>query len=108
MTLQEKTAFELQHDAATDHPLEEILNECLNQVTSGKGNERHGNGREFMDQPWRRIADIHGHGFLTGQAAKKLDEAQGFDDLSRWNREMYGVIAYAAMAIYYRNKIKNG
>jgi len=86
------------------HPLETVLMDCLEQVTGGKGNERHGNGKDFLDQPWRHIADTHGDGFLTGQAAKKLEEAQGFDDLDRWNREMHGVIVYTAMAILHRNK----
>ena len=85
------------------HPLESVFKDCLEQVTGGKGNERHGNGKQFMDQPWKHIADTHGDGFLTGQAAKKLQEAQSFEDLDRWNREMYGVLSYTAMAILHRN-----
>jgi len=90
-------------DSDTRHPLASVLKDCLEQVTGGKGNERHGNGKAFMDQPWKHIADTHGDGFLTGQAAKKLQEAQSFEDLDRWNREMYGVIVYTAMAILHRN-----
>lgn len=114
--LENKTALEKQNELKTalglkltenGHPLESILLDCLYQVTGGKGDERHGNGRDFMDQPWKHIADIHGVGFLTGQAAKKLDEAQGFDDLDKWLREMYGVITYSAMAILYRTKFED-
>jgi hypothetical protein len=84
------------------HPLSKILDRALYQVTDGKGNERHGMGDKFFDQPWFSIAQTHGYGFLTGQAAKKLQEAQNFDEIERWEREMYGVITYAAMAILYR------
>lgn len=86
------------------HPLEDVFDKCLEQVISGKGNDRHGNGKYFLDQPWRHIADVHGDGFLTGQAQKKLMEAQGFEDKDRWEREMFGVIVYSAMAILYRRK----
>lgn len=84
------------------HPLSSVLQDCLSQVTSGKGDERHGQGKIFLDQPWKWLADTHGVGFLTGQAAKKLEEAQSFEDHHRWEREMKGVIVYAAMAMLYR------
>lgn len=81
------------------HMLDEVFAAALEQVTSGKGEERHGNGQGFIDQPWRRIADTHGTGFLTGQAAKKLEEAQRFSEHERWEREMLGAMVYIAMAI---------
>ena len=82
------------------HPLDAAFDDVIEQVTRGKGEQRHGKGAEFWQQPWTRYAENHGIGFLTGQAAKKLDEAQGFmHDQPRWEREMLGVIAYAGMAI---------
>ena len=88
------------------HPLDCIFQDCLAQVTDGKGSERHGNGKSFIDQPWKYLADTHGVGFLTGQAAKKLGEAQGMSEHSRWEREMFGVVVYAAMAILYRKRFE--
>jgi hypothetical protein len=84
------------------HPLSHIFAAALAQVTNGKGAERHANGAEFMDQPWLHLANVHGNGFLTGQAAKKLDESQGMTEHDRWEREMLGAIVYAAMAIIHR------
>ena len=82
------------------HPLDAAFDDVIEQVTRGKGEQRHGKGAELWQQPWARYAETHGIGFLTGQAAKKLDEAQGFlHDQPRWEREMLGVIAYAGMAI---------
>lgn len=83
------------------HPLQSIFNDAILQVTSGKGQERHGDGKEFFEQPWKHLADVHGRGFLTGQAAKKLEEAQRFTDRDKWKREMLGAIVYAAMAVLY-------
>ena len=57
------------------HPLEVIFKKAVEQVASGKGNERHGDGGDFMIQPWVNITRLHGRGFLTGQAQKKLEEA---------------------------------
>lgn len=85
------------------HPLHQVFDAAMEQVTSGKGEERHGNGKDFLDQPWRRIADAHGTGFLTGQAAKKLEEAQRFTEHERWEREMLGAMVYIAMAILHRS-----
>src|SRR5574343_1292678 len=82
------------------HPLDAAFDDAIEQVTRGKGEQRHGKGAQFWQQPWTRYAENHGIGFLTGQAAKKLDEAQGFlNDQPRWEREMLGVIVYAGMAI---------
>lgn len=83
------------------HPLSNVFDAALSQVTDGKGAERHGQGADFMTQPWVDLARTHGIGFLTGQAAKKLREAQGFDTQEAWEREMLGAINYAAMAILY-------
>lgn len=86
---------------AQHHPLQEVFNRCIDQAVLGKGEERHGKGLEFFEQPWVDIARTHGIGFLTGQAEKKLREAQGMD-ADGWEREMLGAINYAAMAMLYR------
>ena len=79
--------------------MEQVFEKCLDQLTAGKGEERHGQGKEFYDQTWYHAYKVHGRGFLTGQAEKKLIEAQSFEDREKWLREMYGVIVYAGMAI---------
>lgn len=89
------------------HPLQKVFDEVINQVSKGKGEERHGNGKAFLEQPWYSLAETHGIGFLTGQARKKLDEAQGMTD-DRWRREMIGSVAYAMMALLYDDIKKDG
>lgn len=66
------------------------LQELLQRIAADHPNEK-----------WLEIARTHGIGFLTGQAEKKLKEAQGMD-ADAWEREMLGAINYAAMAILYR------
>ena len=85
-----------------ENTLREIFDFCLYQQEQGKGQERHNKGKKLMDQPWKRLADTHGYGFLTGQAEKKLQEAQGFKDHELWEKEMIGSIVYSAMAVLHR------
>lgn len=86
------------------HPLSAVFGAVNMQVMHGKGVRHGGAMTPFMEQPWRRHADAHGTGFLTGQAAKKLEEAQQWrdSDPERWEREMLGAIAYAGMAILHQ------
>ncbi len=76
----------------------------MQQVTAGKGAERHGKGADFLEQPWKKIADDFGEGFLLGQAAKKMREATHATDWNhdRWEREMLGALAYIGFAIVNR------
>jgi len=78
------------------------LSVVIEQVTTGKGEERHGGGKSFMAQPWVALAKKHGVGFLTGQAEKKWIEAEtsmiATDD-ARYVREVAGAIAYSLMAL---------
>lgn len=94
----------------TDHGLlefQDILGQALEQVTAGKGNERHGNGADLYQQPWMAIACTAGNGFLTGQAIKKAMEAAasinkpGYTG-ARFEREVLGAIAYLAFAIMHQ------
>lgn len=89
-------------DAFAAHPLAHVFEACIDQALNGKGEKRHGHGTPFMEQPWLFHANRHGNGFLTGQAEKKLGEAQGFDDHQRWEDEMLGAINYMAMAVIHR------
>jgi hypothetical protein len=76
----------------------------MQQVTAGKGAERHGKGEDFLAQPWKKIADDFGEGFLLGQAAKKMREAthaSGWEH-ERWEREMLGALAYIGFAVVNR------
>jgi len=75
---------------------------------SGKGEERHGHGTPFMEQPWHQIADRQGLGFLVGQAEKKIGEATamiqhnpGRDGVEFWQKEIRGAMNYLAMAMLY-------
>lgn len=81
------------------HPLQGVFDDCLDQVSSGKGEERHGHGKPFMKQPWVELGDTYGTGFLFGQAAKKLSEAQSLPTPEARRRERIGAINYIAMGI---------
>jgi len=70
----------------------------------GKG-ERHGGVEvDFMEQPWRHYAKMHGRGFLTGQAAKKLEEAASIKYGEEFRREVLGAIVYAGMALIWEDE----
>jgi hypothetical protein len=84
--------------------LESVFEDVMSQVTAGKGAERHGFDQDFLDQPWKWIAEGFGEGFLLGQAVKKAHEATKARDWThdRWEREMLGAIAYLGFAIVRR------
>ena len=80
------------------HPLSLAFEAALQQATHGKGQRHGGDTVPFYRQQWVTLADCHGTGFLTGQAAKKLNEAATKDDPEAAMREILGAINYAAMA----------
>jgi len=81
------------------HPLYEVFTKAINQAMYGKG-ERHGGARTpFLEQPWAHYAKLHGRGFLTGQAAKKLEEAASTREGTAFEDELLGAIVYVGMAI---------
>jgi hypothetical protein len=97
---------------------EQVLGDACSQVFEGKGEERHGHGGKFENQPWKLITDNVGTGFVVGQAMKKLMELKTFSSSSideklrpkeyaAWRREALGAIVYVAMAIMYRDKLNN-
>jgi hypothetical protein len=86
-------------DAAEDHPLYPVFMAAIEQAMYGKG-ERHGGARTpFLEQPWVHYLKMHGRGFATGQAAKKLEEAASTRNGEAFESEVFGAIVYAGMAI---------
>ena len=83
----------------SSHPLELAFRLAVEQATKGKGERHGGDSVPFYDQQWTTLADCHGVGFLTGQAAKKLNEAAQKTDEEAWEREVLGALVYAGMAI---------
>jgi hypothetical protein len=86
-----------QHQPA--HPLQEVFAAAIEQATKGKGKRHGGDVTPFMEQPWVHYAQMHGRGFLTGQATKKLEEAASTRTGHEFEQEMLGAMVYCAMAI---------
>lgn len=96
------------NDDPTEHPLYDHLMAAIEQAMFGKG-ERHGGATvPFMDQPIFHYAKMHGRGFLTGQAAKKLEEAASTRTGEAFRQEVLGAIVYAAAALIYEEGQTNG
>ena len=82
-----------------DHPLYPVMLAAISQAMFGKG-ERHGGAvTPFNEQPWVHYAKMHGRGFLTGQAAKKLEEAASTRSGEAFEQEVLGAIVYCGMAL---------
>lgn len=85
--------------AVIDHPLFPVFVAAIEQAMYGKG-ERHGGATTpFLEQPWVHYVSMHGRGFATGQAAKKLEEAASTREGDAFEQEVLGAIVYAGMAI---------
>lgn len=93
--------------ALTQHPLQQVFNDGVQQAAGGKGNERHGDGKAFDEQPWVDLAEAFGSGFLFGQAAKKLREAQKLPTHEARRHERLGAINYIAMGILFEDWANN-
>ena len=92
----------MKRDLSKEH-FKQVLNEIMDQVFEGKGEERHGHGASFEDQPWVEITKNVGIGFPVGQALKKLMELRSFENnLSAWEREAYGTGVYVVMSIMFK------
>lgn len=81
--------------------LRRVLDMAFEQASQGKGKERHANGREFDRQPIMELARMHGLGYPTGQAAKKLQESHTLLRIrgkEAATQEILGAINYAAAA----------
>lgn len=94
--------------AVLDHPLYPVFMEAIEQAMYGKG-ERHGGAvTPFLEQPWRHYATLHGRGFLTGQAAKKLEEAASLRMGEAFIAEALGAVVYTGMAIITERGVFSG
>lgn len=78
--------------------LRDVLNRAYMQAAAGKGNERHSTGQPFHEQPICDISRMVGTGFATGQAIKKIEEAQRMEPEAAV-RELLGAINYLAAAV---------
>ena len=81
------------------HPLYPVFMAAIAQATNGKGERHGGNRTPFLEQPWKHYAKLHGRGFLTGQAAKKLEEAASTRQGESFETEVFGAMVYLGMAI---------
>lgn len=87
------------HEIVGKHPLYEPLMQAIHQAMYGKGERHGGNVTPFLEQPWAHYHKMHGRGFLTGQAAKKLEEAAATREGEAFENEVMGAIVYLGMAI---------
>jgi len=88
-----------QQEAILNHPLTPILLAAVEQAMYGKGERHGGNVTPFLEQPWVHYGKMHGRGFLTGQAAKKLEEAASTREGLAFETEVFGAIVYLGMAV---------
>jgi hypothetical protein len=92
--------------ANSSHPLAIAFGDALKQAVEGKGEQRHGAGRSYLDQPWVELARDHGAGFLTGQAAKKIKEAVSNKtewSAAQYRAELLGAMNYLGMAVVFND-----
>lgn len=82
-----------------NHPLYPIFVAAIEQAMYGKGERHGGNVTPFLEQPWVHYAKMHGRGFLTGQATKKLEEASHQREGEAFETEVLGAIVYAGMSV---------
>lgn len=90
------------------HPLYPLFMAAIKQAMYGKG-ERHGGARTpFLEQPWVHYVKLHGRGFATGQAAKKLEEAASTRAGEAFETEVLGAMVYLGMSILFeRGELKD-
>lgn len=85
------------------HDLARTLQEALEQASQGKGEERHGHGKPFTDQPifeiGRMLGDTGGHAYQIMKKAQEAYHMTGREQHDAAVRELLGVINYAAAAI---------
>lgn len=85
--------------SVAEHPLFPIFVDAIKQAMHGKGERHGGASMPFMTQPWVHYVKMHGRGFATGQAAKKLEEAASTRQGNHFETEVLGALVYAGMAI---------
>lgn len=98
-TLAEEQAGYAKATEPDQHPLYPIFMAAIEQANNGKGKRHGGSITPFLEQPWKHYAKMHGRGFLTGQAAKKLEEAASTREGTAFETEVFGAMVYLGMAI---------
>ena len=81
--------------------LRRVLDLAHEQSSSGKGKDRHANGKPFLRQPIMEIGRMVGIGYQLGQAMKKAQEAGGMasrGQIAAAQAELLGAINYLAAA----------
>ncbi len=81
-----------------------VLEGVFNFTLKEKGDERHGNGLDLWEQPWAKITETEGTGFLTGQAIKKIMEIKNIPEKARKLNEIKGAISYLVFYYLYLDK----
>ena len=81
-----------------EHPLFRVFCDAIEQAMNGKGKRHGGASVPFLEQPLFHYAKMHGRGFLTGQAAKKLEEAASTRQGDAFDTEVLGALVYAGAA----------
>ena len=80
-------------------PLRDVLSAALSQAQSGKGKDRHGNGKPFMLQPIMELGRMTGPSGPAFQAMKKIGESLGMVGRKEYGpaqAELLGAIVYAS------------
>ena len=99
LSMREQDEDNIVHEAVMAHPLYPVLVAAIRQAMGGKGVRHGGATTPFLEQPWVHYVTMHGRGFATGQAAKKLEEAASTRDGKAFEQEVLGAIVYAGMSI---------
>ena len=80
-----------------------VFERAVRRASEGKGEQRHGNGKPFMEQPVMLIREMVGSGFTLGQAMKKIHESKNLV----WKEkipELLDVLVYMAAEILFVEK----
>lgn len=94
----------LEMETIVTHPLFVPLLSAIQQAAFGKGERHGGAAKPFLEQPWHLLAEQHGVGFLTGQAAKKVGEAAAGKTGADWDREVLGAVVYLGMSLIFHRE----
>lgn len=95
------------HDLTTEeleHPMFPVVLAALRQAMYGKGKRHGGNSVPWLEQPIFHYAKLHGRGFVTGQAAKKIEEAASILHGQRFVDEVLGAIVYSSAAVIFERE----
>jgi len=80
-----------------------VLMDAYQQLSSGKGGERHASGINFEDQDMMQIMEGVGINFALGQAMKKILEGRRLK-INKAREEFLGAIIYLAGAVVWLDK----